>query len=312
MNGPLPLIVIGGATAAGKSKLALSLCETLNAEIISADSMQIYKYMDIGTAKPSKAELARVKHYMIDELAPDAACSVALYADMAAGYIKQVLSRGKLPILAGGTGFYINAVLYAANFTDCTPDYEYRRYLYNKANLHDMLKTIDPEAAQAIHPNNIKRIARALEFYKQTGVRISDHNEEQKAKKSPYDYLFFVTDMPREQLYERINNRVDEMIERGLVNEVKALCDMGYHKGLVSQQGLGYREIYEYLDGAVTLDCAITNIKQNTRRFAKRQITWFSNKTNAVKIDMQSVTPDDVLIMIHNRFKGTFHQSPVL
>jgi len=332
----LPLIVIGGATATGKTELALNLAAALNTSIISADSMQVYKYMDIGTAKPNKAELARIKHYLTDELEPDEEFSVAIYKTMAANYIKSVHAGGKVPILVGGTGFYINAVLNDAEFSNINTNVEadaefsntntnteadtefvntntdieanagYREQLYDlaarkgAAYLHDMLKSADPESAALVHVNNIKRVSRALEYYKLTGIRFSEHNRMQKARKSPYDYVFFVTDLPREKIYAQINQRADRMLAAGLEDEVRRLLALGYHKNLTSMQGLGYKEMIEYIEGNTTLDDAVSKLKQNTRHYAKRQITWFKNKTDAVKLDMENIRTDDVLNKITN------------
>lgn len=296
-----PLIVIGGATATGKSGLALNLAKVLDAEIISADSMQVYKYMDIGTAKPEKDELAAVRHYLVDELYPDEDYSVAVFQKKAKMYIKEIQSKGKLPILVGGTGFYINALLYDTEFTETVTDLEYRKHLYavaqneGAARLNEMLKEADPKSAEAIHMNNIKRTVRALEYYYLTGEPISAHNEEQKSKKSPYSHLFFIMDMPRERVYERINTRVDKMMGAGLADEVRGLLDMGYNKNLTAMQGLGYKEIVEYLEGNTSLEDAVYTLKQSTRRFAKRQVTWFSNKTEAQWIDAENFSVGQIL-----------------
>lgn len=303
-----PLIVIGGATATGKSRLALELAIELNAEIISADSMQVYKYMNIGTAKPGKEELASVRHYLVDELYPDEDFSVAVFQKKAKSYIREIQSKGKLPILVGGTGFYINALLYDTEFTETVTDPKYREHLYqvaqNKgsARLNEMLKEVDPKSAEAIHMNNIKRTVRALEYFFLTGEPISAHNEAQKLKKSPYNHLFFVMDMTRERMYESINTRVDKMIADGLVDEVRGLLAMGYHKHLTSMQGLGYKEIIEYLEGNSSLDEAVCTLKQSTRHFAKRQVTWFSNKTKAQRINADNLLVEQILDMCKEYF----------
>lgn len=296
-----PLIVLGGATATGKTELAIKLAKKLDAEIISADSMQVYKYMDIGTAKPGKEELEEVKHYLIDELYPDEDFSVAVFQKKAKAYIKEIQSKGKIPILAGGTGFYINACLFDTDFTETETDLKYRQQLYDIADKEGpervfcMLKEADPESAKVIHMNNIKRTVRALEYLRLTGEPISKHNEEQKVKLSPYGHLFFITDMKREKMYERINARVDKMMDMGLVNEVTGLLNMGYDKSLTSMQGLGYKEIIEYIEGKSSLEDAVLKLKQSTRHFAKRQITWFSNKTKAERINMESFSFEEIL-----------------
>jgi tRNA dimethylallyltransferase len=286
-----PLIIIGGATATGKSDLAAGLAHKINGEIISADSMQIYKYMDIGTAKPSQAEQMGIKHYLIDELLPDEEYSVAVFKAKAKAAIGEIYSKGKTPVVAGGTGFYINALLCDTDFTKTQTDTEYRNYLYQTAEkhgaekLHAMLREKDAQAADEIHMNNIKRVIRALEYYHLTGEKISRHNMEQRAKQSPYSYKFFTVNMPRSELYERINQRVDKMMERGLEAEVRNLLNMGYAKTLTSMQGLGYKEIVEYIEGKISLEGAVLNLKQKTRNFAKRQITWFKNKTESIAVN---------------------------
>lgn len=289
------VIVIGGATATGKTNVAIKLAKEINGEIISADSMQVYKKMNIGTAKPTLEELNEIKHYMIDELYPDEPFSVAVFKERAKEYLNNIFEKGKIPIIAGGTGFYINAILNDNDFTKTETDYTYRNELYNLAQekgnefVYDMLKKIDEKSASQIHCNNIKRVIRALEFYKLTGKMISVHNIEEKQKKSPYEVDFILLNMDREKLYERINIRVDEMIKAGLIDEVKGLIDEGYSPSLVSMQGIGYKEVAMYLNNEITLEQCIEKIKQGTRRFAKRQITWFKNQTNGVWIDINGV-----------------------
>ncbi|GHU56063.1 tRNA dimethylallyltransferase [Clostridia bacterium] len=279
------LIVISGATATGKTAAAVSLAEKINGEIISADSMQVYKYMDIGTAKPDKETLSRVKHYMIDECYPDEEFSVSLFAKKSKIYMEEIRAKGKTPILVGGTGFYINAVLFDTDFTPTDTDYAYRNYLYELAEkkgadcLFEILEKVDPDSG--IHKNNIKKVVRALEYFHQTNTPISEHNKTQRAKKSPYSYKFIVLDLPREEIYKNINARVDKMLEEGLVREVQTLLGMGYGASLTSMQGLGYKEIVKYLDGASSLSESAELLKQSTRHFAKRQITWFKHKSPA-------------------------------
>ncbi|WP_250278384.1 tRNA (adenosine(37)-N6)-dimethylallyltransferase MiaA [[Clostridium] colinum] len=286
------LIVIAGPTACGKTESSVLLAKKINGEIISADSMQVYKYMDIGTAKINSDETQGIKHYLINEFYPDEDFSIAIFKEKATKYIQEIQSKGKIPILVGGTGFYINSVIYNNNFTETKKDDKYRKELeeiaINNGNdfLHNMLKNIDEKSANAIHKNNVKKVIRALEYYKLTGEKISTHNENEKAREQVYDTTFFVLNMDREKLYNRINLRVDMMIQNGLVEEVKSLLNKGYSKNLVSMQGLGYKEIIKYLEGEYSLDYAIEIIKRDTRHFAKRQITWFKHQTeNAIWID---------------------------
>ncbi|MDR1689491.1 MAG: tRNA (adenosine(37)-N6)-dimethylallyltransferase MiaA [Clostridiales bacterium] len=285
------LVIIGGATATGKSDLAVRLAQKINGEIISADSMQIYKYMDIGTAKPTQAEQMGIKHYLIDELLPNEEYSVAVFKNMAKTALDEIYAKDKIPVVVGGTGFYINALLNDTDFTETQINTNYRHFLYDIAlkygsdKLHIKLREIDPQAADEIHENNIKRVIRALEYYYLTGEKISSHNKEQLAKQSPYLYKFFTLTLPRDVLYERINQRVDTMMEKGLEAEVRNLLNMGYYKTLTSMQGLGYKEIVEYIEGKISLDGAVSNLKQKTRNFAKRQITWFKNKTENIPIN---------------------------
>jgi len=288
------LIIIAGPTAVGKTAVSIELAKKLNGEIISADSMQVYKHMDIGTAKPTLEEMDGVKHYLIDEIKPWDDYSVAVFVRKAKEYISDILKRGKQPIVVGGTGFYINALIYDNDFmsTENEPqNTAIRDELYNIAetqgaiSLHRMLMETDPLAAERIHPNNVKRVVRALEFHKLTGGKlISEHNDIEKTRTSPYDVSFFMLDMPREQLYQRIELRIDKMLEEGLVNEVQALLDMGVSPNTVSMRGLGYKELVPYLEGQLTLDEATALLKRNTRRFAKRQLTWFRNQCTGVTI----------------------------
>jgi len=285
------LVVIAGPTACGKTEVSVKLADKINGEIISADSIQIYKYMDIGSAKIMPEQMNGIKHYLIDELEPDQEYNVAIFQKKAKEYIKSIYTNNKIPILVGGTGFYINAVIYDNNFENVDSDYKYRKELEKIAKekgndfLYDMLKECDFKATETIHQNNIKRVIRALEYYKQTGKTISKHNEEEKQRKSPYNVIFFVLYMDREFLYNKINNRVDKMIKNGLVDEVKMLMDK-YSSDIVSMQGLGYKEIVQYLKGNITFDEAVYILKRNTRRFAKRQITWFKNQCDGIWIDV--------------------------
>lgn len=280
-----PLIVIAGPTACGKTAISIELAKRINGEIISADSMQVYKYMDIGTAKATKEEMCGIKHYLIDELYPDEEFNVMIFQQKAKEYISEIYGKGKIPIIAGGTGFYINALVNDNNFMETDNDTTIRNKLYADAEKfgpehnHDLLKKIDPEYAESVHCNNIKRVARALEFYYQTGKRFSEHNAEEKTKSSPYDLCFIILNMDREKLYKRIDMRVDLMVKNGLVDEVKSLLEKGYSPNLVSMQGLGYKEIVPFLQDECSLDEAVDELKKRTRHFAKRQLTWFKRQT---------------------------------
>ena len=281
-----PLIILAGPTAVGKTKLSIALAKAINGEIISADSMQVYKTMDIGTAKIKQEEMQGVVHHLIDILEPSEDFNVALFASYAKKAMEECWNKGKIPILVGGTGFYIQAVLYDIDFTENDEDKSYRTYLEQLAiekgaeYLHGMLQKVDEKASKEIHPNNIKRVIRALEFYEKSGQKISEHNEEQKQKESPYAYAYFVLNDDREVLYERINHRVDIMLEEGLVEEVKKLLEAGVPRTAVSMQGLGYKEIASFLTGEYTYEEAIYYLKRDTRHFAKRQLTWFRKNPN--------------------------------
>lgn len=281
-----PLIVIAGPTAVGKTALSVKLAKNISGEIISADSMQVYKHMDIGTAKVTEEEKNGIKHYLIDALYPDQEFNVNIFQSLAKDSIKSILDNNKIPIMVGGTGFYIQSVIYDIDFDDTNKDTSYRLELEELANtlgneyIHNMLKDIDPVSYEKIHPNNLKRVIRALEYYKETKTPISLHNEKESQKESPYNLLFYVLTMDREHLYQRIDERVDIMIKEGLVDEVKKLKEMGYSKDLVSMKGLGYKEIYGYLDGEYDLERAIYILKRDTRHFAKRQLTWFKREKN--------------------------------
>ena len=282
-----PLIIIAGPTACGKTNLSLSLAKKLDTQIISADSMQIYKYMDIGTAKIDLETRKNIKHYMIDEIEPDKNFSVADYQTQVKKYLSLIYSKNKIPILCGGTGFYINAILHDNNFSNAHTDFAFRNELYNLTSnqLQKKLFEIDEQSAKSIHPNNKKRIIRAIEFFYQTGQKFSEHNNLQKQNEIKYKTLFVILNLPRDILYEKIEKRVDKMIELGLVDEVKKLLSMGYNKNLNSMQAIGYKEIILYLEKQISLDEAIALIKKNTRHYAKRQLTWFRHQTNGIWID---------------------------
>lgn len=288
-----PLIILTGPTAAGKSALAVSLAREIGGEIISADSMQVYKHMDIGSAKITREEMAGVPHYLIDILEPDEEFHVVRFQSLAKEALETIYEKGKIPILAGGTGFYIQSVLYDIDFTETEEDETFRLQLEQFARdqgneaLFERLRRIDPKSCEILHANNVKRVVRAIEFYEKTGKPISEHNEEQHEKESPYRFLYFVLTDERSRLYEKIDKRVDAMLEAGLVDEVQSLKNMGCTRNLVSMQGLGYKEILEYLDGECTLEDAVYRIKRDTRHFAKRQLTWFRREKDVTWVFRQ-------------------------
>ena len=289
-----PLIILTGPTAVGKTKASIGLAKAVDGEIISADSMQVYRHMDIGSAKIKPEEMEGIPHHLIDVLEPDDEFHVVKFQQLAKKAMREIWERGHIPIVTGGTGFYIQALLYDIDFDEnekedaCRKELEAYAKEHGAEALHEKLAFADPASAEMIHPNNIKRVIRALEFYEQTGKRISEHNETQRQRESPYAFAYFVLTDDRAHLYERINRRVDQMIEEGLVNEVQALKDKGYTKQLVSMQGLGYKEILDYLDGNCTLEEAIYTIKRDTRHFAKRQLTWFKRERDVIWINKQS------------------------
>ena len=294
-----PLIVLTGPTAVGKTRLSIQLAKQTRADIISADSMQVYRGMDIGTAKIKPEETEGVRHYLIDEIDPSEEFHVVRFQELALRYMEEIYAAGRIPLIAGGTGFYIQSVLYRINFTENDADRTYRSWLtelaagHGAAFLHDMLRKIDPASAEAIHENNIKRVIRALEYYKQTGEPISRHNEEQRRNASPYRFAYFVLNENREQLYERINRRVDQMLSDGLVEEVASLKGRGLTPDMVSMQGLGYKQILAYLDGRMTLAGAVDAIKKETRHFAKRQLTWFKREQDVIWINKNDYDYDE-------------------
>lgn len=287
-----PFIVIGGPTACGKTGFSIQLAKKIGGEIISADSMQIYRGMDIGTAKVTPEEADGVPHYLIDELAPDEEYNVMLFQQKAKVCMEQIWAKGKIPILVGGTGFYINALLYDNDFTETENDTSYREECYRLAQeegaevLYARLREIDPEYAAIVHANNVKRVTRALEYHYLTGQKFSAHNAEQKEKTSPYNAAVLLLYMDREKLYARIEQRIDMMLEQGLLAEVKSLLEQGYSPELVSMQGIGYKEFVPYFRGECTLEAAVTQLKTNTRRFAKRQLTWFRRQIDGLWVDM--------------------------
>lgn len=294
-----PLIILTGPTAVGKTKASIGLAKAIGGEIISADSMQVYRHMDIGSAKITKEEMADVPHYLIDVLEPEEEFHVVRFQQMAKAAMTDIYSRGKIPIIVGGTGFYIQALLYDIDFTENEGDSVYREKLEalakekGAAYLHGQLAMVDPKSAEEIHANNIKRVIRALEFYHQTGQKISEHNERERQKESPYQFCYFVLNDRRECLYERIDQRVDQMIRNGLVQEVQTLKERGCTKQMVSMQGLGYKEIFSYLEGDCSLEEAVYIIKRDTRHFAKRQLTWFKRERDVIWVQKDELDYDD-------------------
>lgn len=288
-----PLIVLTGPTAVGKTSLSISLAKAVNGEIISADSMQVYKGMDIGSAKIRKEEMQGVTHYLVDILEPEEEFHIVKFQELAKAALEEIYAKDKIPILVGGTGFYIQAVTRDIDFTQAEQETSYREELEQFAKekgaeyLHEKLREVDSKSAENIHANNVKRVIRALEFYHQNGTPISEHNEEQKQQTSPYNLVYFVLTAPREILYERIDRRVDQMMEEGLLEEVKSLRERGCHRGMVSMQGLGYKEILAYLEGEYPLEEAVRILKRDTRHFAKRQLTWFRREQDVIWVDKE-------------------------
>ena len=300
--GKSPLIVLTGPTAVGKTALSLNLAKKIGGEIISADSMQVYKKMDIGTAKITPDEMEGIRHYLVDVLMPDDPFNVVRFQHMAKEAANQILSRGKIPIVVGGTGFYIQALLNDIDFTENDSDTTFRSSLEALAKeqgpqvLYERLKKADPASAAQIHPNNVKRVIRALEFFEKTGQPISAHNAQQRQKTSAYNSAYFVLNLPRPILYERINKRVDQMMANGLLDEVGQLLDEGYDPSLVSMQGLGYKEFVPYFSGEIPLDEAVYRLKRDTRHFAKRQLTWFGREKDVLWIEKDQFENEEEIL----------------
>lgn len=298
-----PLIILTGPTAVGKTKASIGLAKAIGGEIISADSMQVYNKMDIGSAKIRDDEMEGVNHYLIDVLDPAEEFNVVLFQKMAKQAMEEIYANGHIPIVVGGTGFYIQALLYNIDFTQENEDNHIRTELETIVKeqgadyLHQMLREIDARSAETIHANNVKRVVRAIEYYRQTGKPISEHNEKERQKESPYAFAYFVLMDERQKLYDRIEKRIDVMIEEGLLDEVKALYEEGYTRDMVSMQGLGYKEILDYLDGKMTLEEAIYVLKRDTRHFAKRQITWFKREKDVCWIDKSAFQYDEDRIL---------------
>lgn len=298
-----PLVILAGPTAVGKTDLSIRLAKQINGAIISADSMQVYKDMDIGSAKVVPEEMQGVPHYLIDCLEPSEPFHIVRFQQMAKEALAEIYAKGQIPIVAGGTGFYIQALLYDIDFSNQDCDEAYRQELSKFAKehgneaLHEKLKDIDPVSYETIHANNSKRVIRALEYYHITGKPISAHNEEEHQKSSPYNFAYFVLTDDRKTLYDRIDRRVDLMMEKGLVEEVRALYDKGYRRNMVSMQGLGYKEILDYLEGKCTLEEAVYVIKRETRHFAKRQLTWFRRERDVIWLNRPDFAGGDPAIL---------------
>lgn len=293
------LIVLTGPTAVGKTSLSIALAKAVDGEIISADSMQVYKYMNIGTAKITEEEKCGIPHFLIDELEPDEEFNVTIFKNKVMGYIEDIKSRGKVPIIVGGTGFYIQSVIYDINFNEYGDDsnvrkkYEAMAETLGKSELHKKLAPVDREYADSVSYNNVKKVVRALTFFEMTGEKLSEHNKRERERSSPFDFAYFVLTMDRKKLYKRIDKRVDLMFDMGLVEEVKALMAKGYDKSLVSMQGIGYKEVIDYLSGKTSLEECIDIIKRDTRHFAKRQLTWFKREKVVTYIDKDEFDAED-------------------
>lgn len=305
-----PLIILTGPTAVGKTALSIGLAKAVDGEIISADSMQVYRKMNIGTAKIEPSEMQGVRHHLIDILDPGEEFNVVLFKRYALEAMEDIYSRGKIPVIVGGTGFYIQALLYDIDFEDNDNDMSYREELQRlaaeKGNsyIHDMLSKVDPESAEKIHENNVKRVIRALEFYRKTGMKISEHNETEAQKESPYNFEYFVLNDDRSKLYDRIDRRIDIMLEQGLEAEVRQLVSEGYSRELVSMQGLGYKEIIDYIQGRCSFDEAVYTLKRDTRHFAKRQITWFKREKQVTWVNKNEYDSESsILEYMMNRLR---------
>lgn len=297
-----PIIVLTGPTAVGKTALSIKLAKEINGSIISADSMQVYKQMDIGSAKITPEEMCGVKHYLIDILEPFDEFNIYLFKQYAKEAMKEICAEGKIPIVAGGTGFYIQSLIYDIDFTEDENNFEirdkYEKILAEKGKdyLYELLKNVDLKSTETIHVNNTKRVIRALEFFEINGTPISEHNEKESLKESPYNFEYFVLTKSRDKLYEDIDKRVDIMLENGLVDEVIRLKELGLSRNNISMQGIGYKEILDYLDGLITLDEAVYIIKRETRHFAKRQLTWFRREKKVTFVDKDLFISEEAIL----------------
>lgn len=311
-----PLVILTGPTAVGKTSLSIALAKAIGGEIVSADSMQVYRHMDIGSAKITREEMAGVPHHLIDVLEPTEAFNVVVFQKLAKEVMAGIYGRGRIPILVGGTGFYIQAVLYDIDFTENDEDTALRKELEAFAEsegaeaLYDRLKAVDPASCESIHAHNVKRVIRALEFYEKTGQPISAHNEVQRQNVSPYRFAYFVLNDRREEIYRRIDLRVEQMVAAGLVEEVRRLKEMGCTKDMVSMQGLGYKEILRYLEKELTLEEAIYLIKRDTRHFAKRQLTWFRREKEVVWVEKSEIDQEGQYML--NRMQEILHEKAII
>jgi len=296
------LFILAGPTAVGKTEISIKLAQRLNGEIISADSMQIYKYMNVGSAKISKGEMNGIPHHLLDIIEPSEDFSVAEFKERAEKAIYEITNKNKLPMLVGGTGFYINSLIYNYSFADTNKDMEYREYLTNLAEskgkeyVHNLLKDIDEEAFNKLYPNDLKRVIRALEVYKVSGKPMSEFAKEQNILDIPYNVHYFVLNMDRQKLYSRINERVDIMMKKKLIDEVIKLKGMGYNSDMQSMKGIGYKEILYYLNDEISLNEAIDMIKQGSRNYAKRQLTWFRKDPRVNFINKDDFSNEDEIV----------------
>lgn len=296
------LFILAGPTAVGKTDISIKLAKRLDGEIISADSMQIYKYMDIGSAKVTKEEMDGVPHHMIDIVEPDQSFNVSEYKKLAEEKIEEVASRNRLPMIVGGTGLYINSLICSYDFTEAGTDQEYREYLLGLAEskgkeyVHEMLRGVDYGSYERLYPNDLKRVIRALEVYRLTGVTITEYNARRQEYICPYNLEYYVLTMDRAQLYSRINLRVDLMMRNGLIEEVESLKKKGYNSDMQSMKGIGYKEILYYLEGKITLEDAVELIKKGSRNYAKRQLTWFRKDPRVRWINKDDFGSDDEIV----------------
>lgn len=297
-----PMIILTGPTAVGKTSLSIQLARALGGEIISADSMQIYKKMNIGTAKIMPEEMDGIPHYLVDQLDPSEEFNVVVFQQMAKAALEEIYAKGKIPIIVGGTGFYIQALLYDIDFSVHDDAERYREELQKTAEekgaeyLHALLENVDPAYASLVHANNVKKVIRALEYYHETGEKLSEHNKEQRDKESPYDFYYYVLTHDRNVLYDRINARVDLMMEMGLEEEVRHLIEEGYRREMVSMQGIGYKEFFDYFEGDRSLEETVELIKKDTRHFAKRQLTWFRREKDVRWLDKSCFAQESQLL----------------
>ena len=297
------VMVICGPTASGKTALSIELAKKINGEIVSCDSMQIYKDMDIGTAKPTIEEMQGIKHYMLDFVSPDERYSVADYKKQAKQAIREIIEKGKVPIVVGGTGLYVDSLIYEIEYQDIEFDEKYRKQLEERSKkeglevLYNEAKKIDPEAITKISPNDKKRILRILEIYNATGKNKTEQEKESRKNEVEFDYKVYAISWDREKLYDRINQRVDIMIDQGLIEEVQKIYSK-YNKFPTAMQGLGYKEVLEYLEGKCNKQEMIDKIKQETRRYAKRQLTWFRKNKQTIWLDGQEKIQNNIEIIL--------------